>query len=68
MEIILLAFLKKFSFEASGQFWPENGMSSKFRIHTKGFFETLHDEKGKRYMKISLMVFLKEKYHFGEMA
>ena len=53
MELILMVFLKKFSFRENGPFWPKNGISSQLWNHTEDSFEILRNERAKLYMEIS---------------
>ena len=59
MELILIDFLKEFSFGANGSFWTKNGTLLQLWIHSKDFFKIL---------TIKSMSFLKRNIYFGQMG
>ena len=68
MEIILVAFAKKFLLGANGSFRTQKGTSSQLLICCKECFTILYNERGQeRLMKIILMVFMIGQFgHFSQ--
>ena len=60
-------FWKSYLSGKRGHFGPKNDASSQLWIRSRDFFEILYNGRVKRYMEIILMVFLKKKFHLGQM-